>query len=279
MEKYQTNLVTYDNKINQISFKGLKPLELNILNVMMATARNFNGEPVSMSFNELKELSQWKNTSGSSRLVDSIRKFNQKLIGLSLPFYNIETGDEGHIAMFQKIWLNERTQGVVFELNRQFVQYYNDLTSSFTSYQLEDMTGLKGFYPKEIYRMMNSQKGTYRYQQNDGWNVWREPIESFRGFLGIPKSYQMANIDQRVLQPALEQIMQNNLFADMKIEKEKNGVGNKITDIAIYFKTHDQAEKEKNRKEEIKNQKEQAEKERQEKEWKENMMKHLRVAK
>lgn len=274
--KLQTTLVTYKNDLNQISFKGLTHSEYNIFSVMMATARENNGEPVSMSFDQLKTLSKWTHTGGDGELVKAIKKFNQKIVGKHLEFEDMN-GDYHFVPIFKEIWISMRNRGVVFELNYKFVQFFNDIKKSFTSYKLDDVTGLQGYYAKEIYRLMNWKKGTFFYQQNDGWSVWREPIDSFREFLGVPKSYRMTDINRRILEPTKAQIIENNLFADMRIEKEKQEKGNKITHIVFYFKTHEQAEKERVKKEVERKAKERTEKELKEKEFRESMLKSLNL--
>lgn len=277
--KLQTTLVTYKNELNQISFSDLTPSEYNILQVMMATARERNGEPISMSFDELKKYANIKNTAGSGNLVKQLKAFNKKLVTKYLEFDNKEMDEYHLVPIFEKISIYEKRQGVVFDLNYQFRRFFNEIKESFTSYKLEEMTTLKRIYSKEIFRILNSKKGTYRYQQNDGWCVWREPIDSFRKFLGIPESYRMTDITQKVLEPSRKEIMGNNFFADLRIEKEKQDKGNKITHIVFYFKTHDQAEKERTKAEAERKARKQAEKEQKHKEDMDSLLKNIGVKK
>ena len=58
-------------------------------------------------------------------------------------------------------------------------------------------------------------------------------IEDFRKRLDIPESYQMFNIDQRILKPALKEL--SAYFNDLKFKKIKAKKGNKIAKLEFTF--------------------------------------------
>ena len=58
-------------------------------------------------------------------------------------------------------------------------------------------------------------------------------IEEFRELLNIPDYYQMGNIDQKVLKPAMKEL--NNYFEDLEITKIKAKKGNKIAKLEFTF--------------------------------------------
>ena len=67
--------------------------------------------------------------------------------------------------------------------------------------------------------------------RSTGYYVVR--IEDFRERMDIPDNYQMGNIDQKVLQPALRELQ--NYFNDLKVKKIKAKKGNKIAKLEFTF--------------------------------------------
>ncbi|WP_229026001.1 replication initiation protein, partial [Enterococcus faecium] len=91
----------------------------------------------------------------------------------------------------------------------------------------------KGFYslfktlqqnPKTLFRLLMQYRST-------GYYVVR--IEEFRSLMDIPEYYQMGNIDQKVLNPALREL--KKYFNDLKVTKIKAKKGNKIAKLEFTF--------------------------------------------
>ncbi|HEI2155207.1 TPA: replication initiation protein, partial [Staphylococcus aureus] len=58
-------------------------------------------------------------------------------------------------------------------------------------------------------------------------------IEDFRELLDIPEYYQMGNIDQKVLKPAMKEL--HNYFENLEVTKIKAKKGNKIAKLEFTF--------------------------------------------
>jgi len=149
MEKQSNLTVKYQNKLNLITLTNFNAKEMDLFFALCAKMKDQGIEPIVFSFEELKELSNYKITATS--------------------------------------------------------HFIKDLDSLYS--KMLQLTYREGLFDDD----------------NDG----------FRELLDIPKSYQMFNIDQRILNPALKEL--NGYFKDLKLEKIKAKKGNKIEKLKFTF--------------------------------------------
>jgi Initiator Rep protein, WH2/Initiator Replication protein, WH1 len=114
-----------------------------------------------------------------------------------------------------------------------FHDWFNGLLTSgnYTRFHLKNIVKLDSGYTKELFRrcMQFTSSG-----DKSGW--WLVTMDDFRKQLGIPKSYQMGNIDQKILNVAKEEFESKGIFEYFHWTKEKSGQGNKVTHIKFHFK-------------------------------------------
>ena len=94
-----------------------------------------------------------------------------------------------------------------------------------------DLLGIKGKYSKRLYSLLG--------QFDHAGKYWTS-MEKFRKLLEIPESYKMANIDQRVIEKAKEQLKEKAGIEITDVKKIKKG--RKIAKIEFYFEYTEKGE-------------------------------------
>lgn len=124
---------------------------------------------------------------------------------------------------------------VEMTIHPYFAYLVNELRADFTRFELAEFIALSGKYTKTLYRLLKQFRQT-------GWAEW--DFKEFKDLLDIPEDYEMCNIDQRILKPAIKELTQErNLFdfgkripfKDLKYIKIKKG-GNRVTAIRFEWK-------------------------------------------
>ncbi len=112
---------------------------------------------------------------------------------------------------------------VEVSVNPDLEYIINGLTAEFSRFELSAFTSLRSTYAKTLFRLLMQ----YRLL------VYVVRIEEFRSLMDIPEYYQMGNIDQKVLNPALREL--KKYFNDLKVTKIKAKKGNKIAKLEFTF--------------------------------------------
>ncbi|MBX7546426.1 replication initiation protein, partial [Helicobacter turcicus] len=233
-------IVKYHNDFNKIKLPSFTEQEQNILMGIIAKIRdNPKGELIEFTPQELLKFSTENLTHkdlGNILVIlkDKFFKADFKIL--------IENQDEigtEIINLFQKftIWEWKATKTlsrVELQVNPAFSYLVNQITANFTRFELAEFIALSGKYTKTLYRLLK------QYRQT-GWAQW--DFKEFKDILDIPSDYEMCNIDQRILKPALRELTQEqNLFdfgkripfQNLTYKKIKKG-GNKVTAIRFDF--------------------------------------------
>ena len=93
---------------------------------------------------------------------------------------------------------------VEMTIHPYFAYLVNELRADFTRFELAEFIALSGKYTKTLYRLLKQFRQT-------GWAEW--DFKEFKDLLDIPEDYEMCNIDQRILKPAIKELTQErNLF-------------------------------------------------------------------
>lgn len=175
------------------------------------------------SFEELKELSDYR-TTAIKAFTDDLDSLYSKMLQLT---YRDEYDDDGsfrRFVLFTSFDVNVKKQTVEVSINPKLEGILNGLTTEFSKFELSAFTSLRSTYAKTLFRLLMQYRSTGYYVVN---------IEEFRELLNIPDYYQMGNIDQKVLKPAMKEL--NNYFEDLEITKIKAKKGNKIAKLEFTF--------------------------------------------
>ncbi|MFL2101593.1 replication initiation protein [Desemzia sp. FAM 23989] len=214
--------VRYKNELNLIPMRNFNSVEMNLFFSICAKMKDKGERKVRFSFEDLKELSDYKPTS-VKRFSDDLEDVYDKMLQLTYRTY--EEGIREKFVLFTGFRIDENNQYVDISVNPDLDYILNELSSEFTKFELQEFTGIRSSYAKTMYRLLKQYRST---------GFYKVKIEDFRELLDIPESYSMSKIDERVLNPIKKEL--SAYFDDLKIIKHKARKGNKIAAIEVRFK-------------------------------------------
>ena len=200
-----SNLVVYKDEMNTVPLRSFNSKEMDLFFSICSKMRDKQLETITFDFEELRELSDYKYTA-YDRFIDDIEGVYNKLIQLNI---RIGTPREfTRFVLFTQYSVSAEKETVTIKVNTDFKHILNDIFGGFTKFELEEFTTLRSSYSKTAYRLLKQfrQSGYYIVQ-----------IDEFRRLFDVPESYQMTNIDQRVLKPIKDELPE--FFKNLKITK------------------------------------------------------------
>lgn len=225
-------IVEYDSKLNTISFGKFKEKELDLFFSICYKMKNEGVNEVTLSFQELKELSNYSRND-IKRFTKDLDNTYTKLLDLKLDVL-ISSKVRERFVLFTRYRVDEEKKEMTIQLNQQYNFVLNDI-GKFTKFDLMEFANLKSTYAKNMFRLLK------QFDSKSSKECWYQvKLDDFKIILGIPKSYQMINIDKRVLLPISEQL--KPLFCGLKIEKIKKGV--RVESLRFTWKNKKEKKKE-----------------------------------
>lgn len=215
------NLVVYKNELNTVPLRAFNPKEMDLLFSICSEMRDKQLETVMFTFEELRNLSNYKMTA-TVHFSKDLDNVYEKLLSLNFVFED-ETSIE-RFVLFTRYKIDKVKQNVEISVNKQFAFLLNDISSNFTKFELEEFTDLKSSYSKTAYRLLKQFRKT-------GYVIYT--IEDFKRLFTVPKVYKMGHIDQKILNVVKEELMP--IFKTLEINKISKGKGRKITHIEFIF--------------------------------------------
>src|SRR6056297_1866961 len=186
--KNNNNLVVYKNEMNTVPLRDFNSKEMDLFFSICSKMRDKGAEKVSFTFNQLKDLSDYKMTATSHFTKDLESTFG-KLLKLD---YEIKEDEEV----------------VEVQTSKRLEYILNKIINNFTKFELEEFTELQSSYSKTAYRLLKQ----YR---RSGYLVLQ--IDEFKRLFDVPESYKMGNIDQRILNRIEDELPK--YFKNLKIKK------------------------------------------------------------
>jgi len=214
--------VKYKNELNLVPMRNFDSVEMNLFFSICAKMKDKGERKVRFSFEDLRELSDYKPTS-IKRFADDLESVYSKM--LQLTYRTDEEGVREKFVLFTGYRIDENNQVVDISVNPELDYIINELSSEFTKFELQEFTGIRSSYAKTMYRLLKQYRSTGFYKVR---------IEDFREILDIPNSYQMSDIDKQVFKPIKKELAQ--YFDHLEITKHKARKGNKIASIEFRFK-------------------------------------------
>lgn len=226
-----SNLVVYKDEMNTVPLRSFNSKEMDLFFSICSKMRDQGLETITFDFEELRELSDYKYTA-YDRFINDIEGVYNKLIQLNI---RIGTPREfTRFVLFTQYSVSAEKETVTIKVNTDFKHILNNIFDNFTKFELEEFTTLRSSYSKTAYRLLKQfrQSGYYIVQ-----------IDEFRRLFDIPKSYQMSDIDKRVLERIEDELPE--FFKDLKITKLR-GKGRRkrfIEHIEFKFRPEDDVRK------------------------------------
>ena len=218
-------MVCYKNELNTIPMRNFNAKEMDLLFSICSQVREKGTDIVEFTFDDLKELSDYKMTA-TKHFVKDIESVYDKLIQLNL---KIGTDTEfTKFVLFKEYSVSESKGTVTVGVNEKFKYILNEITQNFTKFELEEFTSLKSSYSKTAYRLIKQYRKT-------GYVIFT--MEQFRELMCVPKSYQVCHITDNILKPIQNEL--SKYFKGLKINKIKAKKGKFISHIEFIFMAED----------------------------------------
>ncbi|MFQ4160085.1 replication initiation protein [Pediococcus pentosaceus] len=204
-------LVKYDPELNTIPLRKFTPIEMNLFFSIISRMRDKGNEKVRFSFDQLKELSNYKPTA-NKRFIDDIENTYQKILSLRFGRRSKSGLNREFFVMFTEFEIKGEADEpyVDIQVYPKALHLLNDL-ESWVRYALSEFKDLKSSYAKTMFRLIKQFRTTgYAYFSK----------EDFFDLLDIPKSYWNipSNVDKKVIKPIKEEL--TPLFRGLTIRKK-----------------------------------------------------------
>ncbi|MEI5990413.1 hypothetical protein A5881_001906 [Enterococcus termitis] len=239
--------VKYKNELNRVALNGFTSNEMNLFFSIVSRIKNKEDRIIRFSLNEIKTLAQYKATS-TSRFIEDLKQTYTKMLKLVYP-HTYSKNDQMTVEEF-KLFTHFDFCGenaVVYDslgeelkrdatmtlkkgyidisVNPQFACLLNQMVSGFTRFSLVEFTNLKSKYTKDMFRLLKQFRTT-------GFRTFS--INELRYILNIPKSYQIGQIDQKIIRHLKEEL--SPIFKNLTIKKVyARTQGNKVMGYNFYF--------------------------------------------
>lgn len=221
MKKNTELTVKYQNELNLVPLKNFNAKQMDLFFALCAQMKDKGLKNIRFSFEELKELSDYK-TTATKAFVTDLEKLYKDMLNLT---YRAEDEDTiKYFVLFTGFEINKTKKFVEVSVNPDLEYIINGLTTDFSKFELSAFTSIRSTYAKTLFRLLMQYRST-------GYYVVR--IEEFRDLMNIPKSYRMSNIDQTILEPSIKELA--NYFNDLQVMKVKASKGNKIAKLEFTF--------------------------------------------
>ena len=226
-----SNLVVYKDELNTVPLRNFNSKEMDLFFSVCSKMRNEELNIVTFDFEDLKELSNYKMIA-TNHFISDLESIYSKLIQLD---FRIETEEKIiKFVLFTKYEIDKKKHTISIRVNEEFKDILNNIIGGFTKFELEEFTMLSSSYSKTAYRLLKQFRQT-------GYYIVK--IDEFRRLFDIPESYQMGNIDQKVLAPIQRELPLH--FENLEIKKLK-GKGKRkrfIEYVEFKFKAETDIEK------------------------------------
>ncbi|MCT2882583.1 replication initiation protein, partial [Lentilactobacillus buchneri] len=219
-------LVKYQPELNTIPLRKFSPVEMNLFFSIVSRMRDKGEQTVRFSFDELKDLSAYKQTSGKA-FVKDLEKTYDHLMDLRFG-HRSKTGlSVEKFVMFNKFKINGDASEPYVEIRVQeeALPLLNHL-ESWVRYALVEFRDLKSSYAKTMFRLLKGYRTT-------GYACFSKA--DFLELLDVPTSYRQSDINKYVISPIKEEL--TPLFRGLTVRKKYGkGRGKPVIGYAFAWK-------------------------------------------
>ena len=173
-------------------------------------------EDINMDLSEIKQLLKDSNLSQ--------KRIQEIVYNMPIEIKRIDNQSTSRVCVFEKISYSFEEEALIFKVTGDFANIFLEILKHYTIIQLECITKLNSKYSQRLYELSK------RYLKQENYLM---KIEDFKLYFQVPPSYQMGNVDQVILNPAIKEL---NKKTNIKCSIEKKKKGRKLTHILFKFK-------------------------------------------
>ena len=219
-------LVKFQPELNTIPLRKFTPTEMNLFFSIVSRMRNKGAQTVRFTFDQLKDLSNYKPTA-NNRFIDDIERTYDHLMDLRFGHRSKSGLDRERFTMFITFEIKGSAEVpyVFIQVHPKAIPLLNDL-AQWVRFNLPEFNNLTSSYAKTMFRLIKQYRTTgYVYFSKADFNE----------LLDIPKSYKEFHINQRVLTPIKEEL--TPLFHGLTVRKKYGkGRGKPVIGYAFAWK-------------------------------------------
>ena len=219
-------IVKYHHELNTIPLRKFTPVEMNLFFSIVSRMREKGDKTVRFTFEQLKDLSNYKATA-NTRFVDDLKSTYEKLLQLRFGRTSKTGLSVEMFVLFTKFKINGDVDEpyVDIQIFEDALPLLNNL-DEWVRYSLQQFNELQSSYSKTMFRLLK--------QWRTVGKVYFEK-EDFHELLDIPKSYKQPDIDKRVLNPIRQEL--TAIFKGLSIKKKYGkGRGKPVVGYTFTFK-------------------------------------------
>ncbi|EGO9397317.1 replication initiation protein, partial [Enterococcus faecalis] len=201
-------IVKYHHELNTIPLRKFTPVEMNLFFSIVSRMREKGDKTVRFTFDQLKDLSNYKATA-NVRFVDDLKTTYEKILSLRFGRRSESGLSYEMFVMFTKFKINGDTPEpyVDIQIFEDALPLLNGL-DSWVRYSLQQFNELQSSYSKTMFRLL-------KQFRTKGYAYFSK--EDFHELLDIPKSYKQPDIDKRVIKPIRQEL--TAIFKGLTIKK------------------------------------------------------------
>lgn len=219
-------IVKYHHELNTIPLRKFSPVEMNLFFSIISRLRDKGDQTVRFSFEQLKDLSDYKATA-NARFVDDLKSTYEKILSLRFGRRSESGLSVEMFVMFTRFKINGDVDEpyVDIQLFEEALPLLNGL-DEWVRYSLQQFNDLQSSYSKTMFRLLKQFRTT-------GYAFFSK--EDFNELLDIPKSYRESDVNKKVLKPIKEEL--TPLFRGLTIKKKYGkGRGKPVIGYQFSFK-------------------------------------------
>ena len=203
-------IVKYDNYMNELKLKDFTSTDLDFLITLCAKMRDMDTKEVIFDFAEIKTITNYKITS-KERFVSELERMNRKLMQVTC---RLRTQDRIIMfVLFPTFEINLNNNTLIVAVNEKFKFILNELVKGFTRFELAEFVELDSKYTKNLYRLLKQFRTTGKFVIDN--------IEDFKEKLDSPKSYEVKEFKRFVLDVAIKELQEKEVFKNLICEPVK----------------------------------------------------------
>ena len=219
-------IVKYHHELNTIPLRKFTPVEMNLFFSIVSRMREKGDKTVRFSFDQLKDLSNYKATA-NVRFVEDLKTTYEKILSLRFGRRSESGLSYDMFVMFTEFKINGDVENpyVDIRIYEKALPLLNNL-DEWVRYSLQQFNELQSSYAKTMFRLLKQ----YRTK---GFAYFSK--EDFHELLDIPKSYKQPDIDKRVIKPIRQEL--TAIFKGLTIKKKYGkGRGKPVIGYQFTFK-------------------------------------------
>ena len=214
-------IVKYHHELNTIPLRKFTPVEMNLFFSIVSRMREKGDKTVRFTFDQLKDLSNYKATA-NVRFVEDLKATYEKILSLRFGRRSESGLSYDMFVMFTEFKINGDVDIRIYE---KALPLLNNL-DEWVRYSLQQFNELQSGYAKTMFRLLKQ----YRTK---GFAYFSK--EDFLELLDIPKSYKQPDIDKRVIKPIRQEL--TAIFKGLTIKKKYGkGRGKPVIGYQFTFK-------------------------------------------